>query len=124
MYEVLITTTDKENVKLVGDKPSVNNFVDDELSKINRQYKKKYRLGIIAVLISLILLMTYGQNNEPVFFVSIITLSLFIGGIASCMFFGIKSKLVKRAYFKSKKKRSDDLDIRNEYSKLVEKYKK
>lgn len=121
MYEVLITATDKENVKLVGEKPSINNFTDNELSKINKQYKKKYYSGMLAFLISLILLLTYDQNNEPSFFVSIVTVSLFIGGIASWIFFGLKSKLVKRAYFKSKKKCSDDSRICNEYSKLVEK---
>lgn len=124
MHEVLITATDKENVKVVGDKPSIHNFPDDEFSKINRHYKKKYRSGIVAFLMSLILLMMSDQNDEPGFFVSIITLSLLIGGVASWLYFGVKSKLVKRAYLKLKKKSSNNLEIHNEYLKLAEKYKK
>lgn len=124
IYDVLMTATDKEKVKVVGDTPAKNDFPDEELSRINKKYKKKYRLSMAAILISVALIITYDQNNIPSFFFSIITVSLFIGGIGSWLFFGIKSKLVKRAYLKSKKNRSKDLNIRNEYLKLAEKYKK
>ncbi|MEI5989354.1 hypothetical protein A5881_000842 [Enterococcus termitis] len=103
IFEVLITATDKENINLVGSKPSASDFPEDELTKINKKYKKKYRWSIVAFLISLILIMTYDRNNEPGVLFSIITLSLFFGGFFSWLVFGIKSKLMKRAYLKSKK---------------------